>query len=270
MDTDYSEIRAEQLAPGDHYFDAWGRLRLVREVHRATSGLAVVHGGGSSFLDNEREVTALRRLIIHLCADTGSDSWAYRSDPRYRVETVGKDIGVENYHATERVWGAFANPVCTEFTPATYGNAFGGGERRPRDLEQGMFLVRHCQRIIREARPQWWVIENPARGRLRDYLGAPDYSYEPWHYGSPWTKRTGLWGSFNAPPRVYDRWEDVPKLDLYVRPGRGKPSLAFAHKSWWDLLPEFRDSGMPRPTTDAEFRSLCSQRFAEAFKRANP
>src|SRR5690625_5952361 len=75
-----------------------------------------------------------------------------------------------------------------------------------------MFLVRECQRVIAEAQPKWWAIENPATGTLRNYLGTPDYAYEPWWYGSPWTKRTALWGNFNVPPRVYADWEDVPKL----------------------------------------------------------
>lgn len=60
----------------------------------------------------------------------------------------------------------------------------------------------------------------------------------------------------------------MPKLDIYARPGR-KPSIAFLHKSAFHKIPEFRDSGMPVPTTDAELRSLCSQGFARAFKEAN-
>lgn len=133
-----------------------------------------------------------------------------------------------------------------------------------------MFLVNECMRIIREANPVWWVIENPARGVLHKFLGAPKYKYEPWHYGSPWTKQTALWGNFNIPPRAYDKWEDVPKIaELYVRPTRSKPSLAFMHKSAVKLIPEFVEAGFA-PESDMELRSLCSQRFARAFKEANP
>lgn len=210
------------------------------------------------------------RTILHLCADTGSDSWPYRFDPDYEVITVGADIGVENYSLDRPIHGVIANPVCTEFSAARYGSSFGGGAARPRDRDAGMALVHECLRVIEEAAPAWWVIENPATGLLREYLGKPDFSYEPWQYGSPWTKRTGLWGYFTPPPPPrYERWEDVPKLDLYARPGR-KPSLAFLHKSAFQLIPEFRDSGMPAPTTDAELRSLCSQGFARAFKEVNP
>jgi hypothetical protein len=208
------------------------------------------------------------RTILQLCADTGSDTWAYRSDPRYDVITIGADIGVQNYHPDRPIWGIIANPVCTEFSPAKYGTAFGGGERVARDLDEGMWLVRECLRVIEEAQPQWHAIENPAGGLLRSFLGKPDFAYEPWEFGSPWTKRTALWGTFNPPAPIYGKWEDVPKLPIYARPGR-KPSIAFLHKSAFQLIPEFRDSGMPAPTTDAEFRSLCSQGFAHAFKAVN-
>lgn len=131
-----------------------------------------------------------------------------------------------------------------------------------------MKLVRECQRIIKEANPKFWVIENPATGVLKQYLGQPTYSYEPWWYGSPWTKRTALWGQFNIPPRIYQNWEDVPKIpELYTRPGRPKPSLAFMHKSSYNLIPEFW--ALKKPQSDMEFRSLCSQKFAEAFYKSN-
>lgn len=130
-----------------------------------------------------------------------------------------------------------------------------------------MKIVRECQRIISECDPVFWVIKNPAKGVLKDFLGEPQYEYEPWWYGSPWTKRTALWGKFNIPPRVFQKWEDVPKIPgLYVRPGRPKPSLAFMHKSAAALIPEF---SCFRPDSDMEFRSLCSQKFAEAFKKSN-
>lgn len=209
------------------------------------------------------------KTILHLCADTGSDSWPYRQDPNYEVITVGSAIGVENYSPDRPIHGVFANPVCTEFSRARQGNSFGGGERESADPESALWMVQECLRIIDEAQPQWYAIENPATGSLRNYLGKPDFAYEPWHFGSPWTKRTALWGDFTAPEPLYSKWDDVPKLPIYARPGR-RPSIAFLHKSAFDLIPEFRDSGLPRPTTDAEFRSLCSQGFARAFKDVNP
>lgn len=203
-----------------------------------------------------------KKIILHLCADTGSDTKPYQDDPDYEVILVGSDIGVENYHPPENVHGIIANPVCTEFSTAR-------SSGKARNPDEGMFLVEHCMRIIEEANPVWWVIENPARGVLKNYLGEPRYKYEPWWYGSPWTKQTALWGEFNIPDPIYSDWKDVPKLKgLYQRPGRGKPSLAFMHKSHYHKIPEFQS--LPEPSSDMEFRSLCSQKFAQAFKEVNP
>lgn len=199
------------------------------------------------------------KTILQLCADTGSDTKPYR-DNGYNVVLVGKDVGVENYHPPQDVYGIIANPVCTEFSIAT-------GFHKQGDYEKGLFLVRECQRIIAECNPVFWVIENPASGRLKDFLGEPTMTYEPWHFGSPWTKKTALWGKFNKPDRVYQKWEDVPKISaLYVRPSRPKPSIAFLHKSASKLIPEFASFS---PDTDMEFRSLCSQKFAQAFYEKN-
>lgn len=200
------------------------------------------------------------KTILHLCADTGSDTKPYR-DAGYNVILVGSEIGVENYHPPAGVHGIIANPVCLEFSTAR-------SNGKARNPEEGMGLVRECQRIIEEANPMWWVIENPATGVLKNFLGQPTYQYEPWWYGSPWTKKTALWGKFNIPARKYYSWESVPKLEgLYTRPGRGKPSLAFMHKNHVRHIPEF---ACFHPDSDMEFRSLCSQKFAQAFFEANP
>ena len=205
------------------------------------------------------------KKILHLCADTGSDSKPYK-DAGYDVVLVGKEIGVENYRPPQGVYGIIANPACLEFSTAR-------STGKARNPDEGMFLVKECIRIIREVQEwgdgglKFWVIENPAKGVLKNYLGKPKYEYEPWWYGSPWTKRTALWGEFNIPQRVYQKWEDVPKLDgLYQRPGRGKPSLAFMHKGHAKYIPEFVDF---HPDSDMEFRSLCSQKFAKKFMEVN-
>lgn len=216
------------------------------------------------------ENSKMKKIILHLCADTGSDSKPYQ-DNGYEVILVGSKIGVENYHPPKNVYGIIANPVCTEFSIAT-------GFHKQGDYEKGLFLVRECQRIISECDPVFWVIENPATGRLKDFLGEPVMTYEPWHFGSPWTKRTALWGKFNKPERAYEKWEDVPKIpELYTRPGRPKPGFAFLHRNAIKHIPEFScfvEEIMKVPSknhrADMEFRSLCSQKFAQAFFKSNP
>jgi hypothetical protein len=202
------------------------------------------------------------KIILHLCADIGSDSLYYQLDNEYEVIKIGKDIGVENYNPPENVYGVIANPVCTEFSTAK-------GFHLNNDMNKGMFLVNHCKRIIEECSPKFWAIENPFNGRLKDVLGKPDYTYEPWNFGSPWSKKTALWGCFNKPNYVYSHWDNVPKNPkLYVRPGRGKPSLAFLHKSAIDSIEEFKFF-KDKINCDADFRSLCSQGFAKSFYEVN-
>lgn len=197
-----------------------------------------------------------------MCADIGSDSYFYNLDPDYEVIKIGKEIGVENYHPPKNVYGVIANPVCTDLSTAQ-------GFHLENDIEAGMFLVNHCLRIIEEANPVFWALENPANGRLKEILGKPKYIYQPWQYGSPWTKKTALWGKFNIPPKRFEKWEDVPKNEkLYVRPGRPKPALAFLHKSAVNLIEEFQWA-REYIKCDADLRSMCSRGFAEEFYKNN-
>jgi hypothetical protein len=205
------------------------------------------------------ERTGKPKIILQLCADTGSDTKPY-TDNGYDRRLVGSKIGVENYEPPENVYGIIANPVCTEFSIAT-------GFHKTGNHEKGLFLVKHCQRIIEKCNPIFWTIENPASGHLKDYLGKPVFVYEPWYFGSPWTKKTALWGKFNIPKREYFSWEEVPKIGyLYIRPGRKKPGMASLHYHAIDYINEFYGINVDN---DMEFRSLCSQKFAQAFYEVN-
>ena len=156
-----------------------------------------------------------KKIILHLCADIGSDSYFYSIDNEYEVIKIGRDIGVENYKPDFEVHGIIANPPCTEFSNVKNPKLDSGGK--------GMFLVDHCLRIIRQCKPKFWVLENPASGSLKKFIGKPVFVYQPWEFGSPWTKKTGLWGEFKIPPKKFKNWDEVEKNDkLYVRPGRKK------------------------------------------------
>ena len=199
------------------------------------------------------------KKILHLCADIGSDSRYFYLDPEYEVIKIGREIGVENYHPPENIYGIIANPPCTEFSMVS-------GIKK--NTKKGMFLVDHCIRIIKECNPHFWIIENPAAGRLKEFLGKPKFIYQPWQYGSPWTKKTALWGNFKIPPPDYHKWNDVPKLNLYTRPGREKPSLAFLHHQQKIKIPEW-EWAYPLIKTDMDFRSMCSDGFSKKFYEYN-
>ena len=208
-----------------------------------------------------------KKIILHLCADTGTDSKPYQDDPNYEVILIGSKIGVENYHPDQPIYGIIANPPCTNFSSVRT------SAKIPRNEEEGLRLVRECYRVINEAmywgKLKFWVIENPATGRLKNYLGKPTFVYQPWEFGSPWTKKTALWGEFNIPEKKYNTWEEVPNKipELYIRPGREKPAMVYLHKSSKKLISEFDVFG--DIDSDMELRSMCSQKFAQAFKEVN-
>ena len=203
----------------------------------------------------------MKKVILHLCADIGSDSRYFDLDPDFEVIKVGESIGVENFSYDGEVHGVIANPVCTTFSNVNQ-------HRASIDDSDGMFLVEHCLRIIDEVKPKFWIVENPAAGSLKNYLGKPKAVYQPWQYGSPWTKRTALWGDFVMPEPLYQTWDEVPgKLDLWARRGR-KPSIVWWHKSAAAFIPEF-DWAVDLIDSDMALRSMCSQGFAKALYLAN-
>lgn len=200
----------------------------------------------------------MKKVILHLCADLGSDSLYYQQDDRYEVIKVGKEIGVENFTPPPFVYGIIANPVCTEFSTLK-------GFDHTGDIEKGMFLVNHCLRIMELCTPKFCVIENPYNGRLKEILGKPRFVYQPWQFGSPWTKKTALWGNFKIPKRLYSHWHEVQKIEaLYTRPNREKPALAYFHKSAVDLIPEMQWA-KEHIKCDTDIRSMCSNGFAKQF-----
>jgi len=215
----------------------------------------------------------MKKIILHLCADLGSDSRYYQLDGDYEVIRIGSDIGVENFTPPSNVYGVFANPVCRGFTTI---HGFEKDSLCSTGLFQDepefdkMFLVNECKRIINECDPVFWVIENPAKGTLRSELGKPKSIYQPWHYGSPWSKQTALWGNFNMPEPLYEKWEDVPNKisSLWKRKDRDKPCLAYLHKNDVLKIPEF-EWAISKIKSDMDLRSMCSQGFAKAFYEAN-
>lgn len=184
-----------------------------------------------------------------MCADIGSDSQPYK-DAGYNVILVGSKIGVENYHPPDNVYGIIANPPCTHFSIART------TAKTPRDLREGMRLVKECLRIIWECQYRtvsdqqrfpplkFWVLENPATGFLKWFLGNPVYRYSHHEWGGLLTKRTALWGHFNFPST----------LNLCC-----------------DLPVGSRIGGKGETTKhDMHTRSLCPPKFAQAFFLANP
>jgi len=191
----------------------------------------------------------MSKIILHLCAKEGSDSKPYR-DAGYDVRIIGEEIGVENYTPPDNVYGIIANPPCTHFSIART------SAKSPRDLQEGMRLVKECLRIIWQCqmKTEWkgdwssplrfWVIENPATGFLRWFLGNPIFTYSQQEYGGMLSKKTALWGYFNNPVRPI-LYNQVP-----VGSTLGKK--------------------LERSSHDMQVRSRCPIDFAKAFFEVNP
>ena len=198
------------------------------------------------------------KIILHLCANEGSDSKPYR-DAGYDVRIVGEDIGVENFMPPPNVYGIIANPPCTHFSIARTTPKY------PRDLREGMRLVNECLRIIWEcqyrtlsqhqkASPlKFWALENPGSGFLKWFLGRPAFAYNQIEYGAPLSKRTAIWGMFNLPHR--------PLLCNSVPAG-------YSMGGDWKVNGKIIEPG-DRNDSDGH-RSHCPIDFAKAFFVANP
>ena len=203
----------------------------------------------------------MKPIILDLCGGSGSWSKPY-VEAGYDVRLITlPDYDVTTYTPPDNVYGILAAPPCTEFSILNCIAA-----PRDRTPDEGMVVVNACLKIIEQCNPVWWALENPV-GHLREYLGNPTMTFQPWEYGDPWTKRTDIWGRFNIPPKIYKNWDEVPnKLPLYTRKGRGKPNFAFLHKSAKVLIPQLF---WANPQTDADFRAITPPGFAYAFFQAN-
>lgn len=202
-----------------------------------------------------------RKIILDLCGGTGAWSKPY-ADNGYDVRLITlPEYDVLTYIPPPKVYGILAAPPCTEFSVLNC-----KAESRIRKPEEGLKIVIACLQIIEKCHPVWWALENPV-GYLREYMGKSKLIFQPWEYGDQWTKRTEIWGNFNVPDKLYHRWEDVPyRLPLYKRPGRGKPSFAYLHKSAQSLIPSL---AWAKIQTDADFRAITPPGFAKAFFEAN-
>ncbi len=199
------------------------------------------------------------KIILDLCGGSGAWSKLYK-DNGYDVRVITlPEYDVRIYIPPIFVYGILCAPPCKDFSMVK-------SHVLKRDMITAMDIVNACMRIIFQCRVKFWALENPT-GLLRRYLKRPRFTFHPWEFGDPWTKKTDIWGRFEIPKTYYQHWHDVPKNEkLYIRPGREKPSIAFLHKSAmvdieWMKSYEVED--------DSSFRAITPQGFAQAFFEAN-
>lgn len=152
------------------------------------------------------------RKILSLCDFTGTWAQPY-ADMGYNVELIdikhGKDARLTEF---QEVYGILAAPPCTHFTVS--GAQYWKQKDKDGRTIEALSIVDACIRLAMVTNPKFWVIENPT-GRLRKWLGPPQFSFNPCDFGgylSPeershpsfppqdaYTKKTHLWGRFNPP-----------------------------------------------------------------------
>ena len=133
-------------------------------------------------------------------------------------------------------------------------------KRTDEQMIEALSCVDACFRIIYVCNPVFWALENPV-GKLKRYIGQWKYTFQPYEFGDPWTKRTCIWGKHNKPiknpVRPVGLWTGgTPsgKLGIVDRPEYLPPD-------WVHKLPPSKDRAM--------LRSLTPPGFAQAFYEAN-
>jgi len=133
--------------------------------------------------------------IFSGCTEFGSEVQAF-IDRGHNVITCGLtgDVNIKAdirdihfYHSKGYYDFMTFHPPCTEFSKANWR----AGKCKNRNPD--MSIVEACFRIVKEAKPKYWMIENP-QGCLRHFIGRPQYTIKYGDFGHYCQKPTDLWG----------------------------------------------------------------------------
>lgn len=190
-----------------------------------------------------------KKIILDLCGGTGSWSKPY-AEAGYDVRV----ITLPTYNVLHyidmmplNVYGILAAPPCTMFSLART------TAKTPRDFTGAMKVVKACLEIIWAARAggglKFWALENPT-AYLRQFIGKPFMTFQPYEFGDRYKKSTDLWGYFNTPTK-----NPVVLTDKEIRESRV------------NTRPLPKIAGMKLSIADR--RAITPEKFAQAFFRAN-
>jgi len=141
----------------------------------------------------------MKKIIVDVYAGSGAWSKYYKINGYdVRIITLPENDANE-FHPPDNVYGLLFAPPCDQFSLVR------NGCKTPRNFEKGLKEVKNCLRIIWECRLKnklaFWCLENPT-GLLRQFLGKPVFTFQPYHYGDYYSKKTDLWGYFNNPKKT--------------------------------------------------------------------
>ena len=201
------------------------------------------------------------KIILDLCGGTGSWSKPYKENG-YDVRVIDPQEWLEDDYGTgdvrlfkkpkEQIYGVLAAPPCTHFSVS---GAWCWDKKGKEPLLEGLSVVDACLRIILMTSPVFWCLENPV-GRLKHYIGDCNHTFQPYHYGDAYSKRTCLWGKFNMPEPT-----DIVEPDMVEYQTKKGETKRMSRVNWDSFkLPE---------NDRARIRSMTPPGFAKAFYDVN-
>lgn len=129
-------------------------------------------------------------------AEAGYDVYCFDIQNGHDITEFDVAYFTENYNFCD-IYAIFAACPCTDF--ASSGARHFSGKDEDGRTEASKELVFQAMRTIEYFRPTIWALENPV-GRIERLTGLPNarMTFHPHHFGEDYTKKTLLWGRFNA------------------------------------------------------------------------
>ena len=199
-----SRVRVQDAVKIYNAEHGWMTLDQAKEQIRAWEKHAIAQAGKSPTNSN--------KVVLSLFDRTGAWSlpWEQAGYQVYRFDIQNDpEVGDVNNFSTEffndwfssfegmDVYAILAACPCTDF--ASSGARHFAAKDESGATVRSVELVRQTLATIEYFAPAVWALENPV-GRIEKLTGLPPWrmSFDPNHFGDPYTKKTLLWGRFDA------------------------------------------------------------------------
>lgn len=228
---EFNSAQASMVADGEkitHVFDAPDRKEVIRlndkaKVFQKDRGWMTVEEAKSEIAkwkasaqaqgsDDKIRSANSQKVVLSLFDLSGewSKPWEEAGYQVFRFDIQDDpDMGDVNNFSTEffndwfgdfdgmEIHAVLAACPCTDFA-VSGARHFAAKDKDGRTVAS-VKLVHQTLRVIEYFRPAVWAVENPV-GRIESLGGLPPWrlSFDPNHLGDPYTKKTLIWGRFNA------------------------------------------------------------------------